>query len=245
MSIRRKKNLARVEREIADIRSGKRLYSFIAERMETYKNYLSIISLIRKDFETLSTRLREFHDSQSHADVPGGMDARHLPIERIILYIDDLDRCQAGKVVDVLQAVHLLLAFDLFVVVVGVDPIWVINLLCEPYRAFVPEDEKEKLRPSALDPIDYLDKIFQIPYSFPRKRGGLDEFMRSLAERRDGPRHIEGTAYLRISPVQMSATGTLIPAGASGATPPPTPDQIPRTEQKPEDESPKNRGHMN
>ena len=43
------------------------------------------------------------------------------PIERIVLYIDDLDRCPPERVVEVLQAVHLLLAFELFVVVVAVD----------------------------------------------------------------------------------------------------------------------------
>ena len=46
------------------------------------------------------------------------------PIERIILYIDDLDRCPPKRVVEVLEAVHLLLAFDLFVVVVAVDARW-------------------------------------------------------------------------------------------------------------------------
>lgn len=47
------------------------------------------------------------------------------PVERIVLYIDDLDRCPPKRVVEVLEAVHLLLAFPLFVVVVGVDVRWV------------------------------------------------------------------------------------------------------------------------
>ncbi len=46
-------------------------------------------------------------------------DARLPRIDRIVLYIDDLDRCPEVKVVEVLQAVHLLLAYPLFVVVVG------------------------------------------------------------------------------------------------------------------------------
>ena len=32
-------------------------------------------------------------------------------LERIILYIDDLDRCSDDKVMEVLEAVHLLMAF--------------------------------------------------------------------------------------------------------------------------------------
>ncbi len=59
-----------------------------------------------------------------------GTDTARLPrIDRIVLYIDDLDRCPEDKVVDVLQAVHLLLAFPLFVVVVGVDSRWLLHSL--------------------------------------------------------------------------------------------------------------------
>ena len=47
------------------------------------------------------------------------------PLERIILYIDDLDRCPEERVVEVLEAVNLLMAFPLFIVIVGVDPRWV------------------------------------------------------------------------------------------------------------------------
>ena len=58
---------------------------------------------------------------------------RPKPIDRIVLYIDDLDRCSPRQVVDVLQAVHLLLALDLFVVVVGVDPRWLLHALRSEY----------------------------------------------------------------------------------------------------------------
>ena len=61
-------------------------------------------------------------------------DARLPRINRIVLYIDDLDRCPERKVVDVLQAVHLLLAYPLFVVVVGVDPRWLLHSLEEHSR---------------------------------------------------------------------------------------------------------------
>lgn len=57
-------------------------------------------------------------------------------IDRIVLYIDDLDRCPEETVVKVLQAVHLLLAFPLFVVVVGVDPRWLLYSLKRSSKAF-------------------------------------------------------------------------------------------------------------
>lgn len=67
-------------------------------------------------------------------------DAESLRLfERIILYIDDLDRCPPEKVVEVLQAIHLLLCFPLFVVVVAVDARWVSRSLKEVYPELLAE----------------------------------------------------------------------------------------------------------
>ena len=95
------------------------------------------------------------------------------PFRRVILYVDDLDRCPADKVVEVLQAIHLLLYFKLFVVVVAVDARWVSRSLREEYPSLL--DETVMLG-DAVDggdvthergtasSHDYLEKIFQLPY---------------------------------------------------------------------------------
>lgn len=83
--------------------------------------------------------------------------------KRIVLYIDDLDRCPPDKVVEVLQAVHMLLAFPLFVVFVAVDIRWVAGAL-ENHFVSMFEGSSETGRPIATD---YLEKIFQIPYWLP------------------------------------------------------------------------------
>jgi hypothetical protein len=89
-------------------------------------------------------------------------------LERIVLYIDDLDRCPPQRVVDVLAAVHLMLALPLFVVVVAVDPRWLLASLRHYYRELFTETNTAGL-PRADDglagPLDYLDKIFQIPFA--------------------------------------------------------------------------------
>jgi hypothetical protein len=90
---------------------------------------------------------------------------------RIILYIDDLDRCPAEKVVEVLQAIHLLLYFPLFVVVVAVDARWVSRSLRERYPQLLSENITDSRRDpellTAATSHDYLEKIFQIPYWVP------------------------------------------------------------------------------
>ena len=96
-----------------------------------------------------------------------------LGINRIVLFIDDLDRCSPARVVEVLQAIHLLLAFPLFVVVVGVDSRWVEHSLAVQYpellkRARTAGENGVKSDLAAEEPparpSDYLEKIFQIPY---------------------------------------------------------------------------------
>jgi len=93
-------------------------------------------------------------------------------IDRIVLYIDDLDRCPPKQVVDVLQAIHLLLAFELFVVVVGVDARWIRHALRERYPKMLSEDwdnggapkGRKERAPKFATPRDYIEKIFQVPF---------------------------------------------------------------------------------
>jgi hypothetical protein len=99
-------------------------------------------------------------------------------IDRIILYVDDLDRCPEEKVVDVLQAVHLLLAFKLFVVVVGVDPRWLLHSLTQHSSAFRDADSASEWKST---PLNYLEKIFQIPFTLrPMEKTGFGKLLDSL-----------------------------------------------------------------
>ncbi|KPJ94137.1 MAG: hypothetical protein AMJ53_05880 [Gammaproteobacteria bacterium SG8_11] len=98
--------------------------------------------------------------------------------QRIILYIDDLDRCPPDKVVEVLQACHLLLCFPLFIVVVAVDARWVSKALSVHYKELLQETGAEQKATNgegfvegAAQPRDYLEKIFQIPYWVRRMHG--------------------------------------------------------------------------
>jgi hypothetical protein len=78
-------------------------------------------------------------------------------INRIVLYIDDLDRCAQEKVIEVLQAVHLLLALPLFTVVVAVDSRWMSRSLAVGFPGLLSGEY-------GATPYDYLEKIFQIPF---------------------------------------------------------------------------------
>jgi len=136
------------------------LYGFIEKRCksEDYRKHLGIVSVIRDDFDTLS-KYFVGHREETQAF----RDKFDKPLERIILYIDDLDRCPEERVVEVLEAVNLLMAFPLFIVVVGVDPRWVKNALLKKYHVQFSKDTKIE-QYEKIEASDYLEKIFQVPF---------------------------------------------------------------------------------
>lgn len=164
--------IAALERELATTDANQLLAEFIKSRVdaEDYRKHLGTVALVRRDFE----RLSDLFHSQRADEERGTERVDDTTVNRIVLYIDDLDRCPPEKVVDVLQAIHLLLAFPIFVVVVAVDSRWISRSLEQCYSWLVPEIEDalgeapdgENLSRigSGATAHDYLEKIFQIPF---------------------------------------------------------------------------------
>jgi hypothetical protein len=194
--------------QLEKMRADRRLADYIRQRHQStdYTQHLGIISRVRADFRHLSILLRE---AREESDADAKMKERQKekdnerqrdkkpplfpPIDRIVLYIDDLDRCPEKNVVEVLQAVHLLLAFPLFVVIVGVDPRWLLHSLQQYSKAFQSDEtvdgtgkllgEESHWRST---PLNYLEKIFQIPFSLrPLDRQGFGRIVDALATRED------------------------------------------------------------
>jgi hypothetical protein len=212
--------VTQLERQLDNLRADRQMAVFIRERHESsdYINQLGTIARARNDFEKLSVLLAQVREQTlaeadsavqtkgSQAEVgrdgaaANGKQAEKLllpRIDRIILYIDDLDRCPEAKVVDVLQAVHLLLAFPLFVVVVGVDPRWLLHSLKQHSKVFQGEQENgegasdEESRHWQSTPLNYLEKIFQIPFTLlPMAYEGFGEFIEDLAKPTEEPRPV-------------------------------------------------------
>lgn len=161
--------VAELEQRIREIDEGRSLSKFLYDRVHggDYERHLGLISVIRRDFEKLERLLRDSSDLKT--------------VDRIVLYVDDLDRCPSDKVVDVLQAVHLLLAVPLFVVVVGVDSRWLLHSLQKQFTGFSqpPSDSPDAQWVST--PQAYLEKIFQIPFAVRRmNQSGYKQLMGAL-----------------------------------------------------------------
>lgn len=217
---------AEVERAARAVEEGtaiRRIARLIQERIDgrEYSKHLGIVSTIRKDFERLAqllARSRTQEDRNALEAAVAEIEAPPLPvIDRIVLYVDDLDRCPADKVVAMLEAIHLLLAIDLFVVVVGVDIRWAAQSLLDRYPNHLrsvsfgstPDATQHAESASALD---YLEKIFQVPFWLPpMEAAASQELIRALVP-------VEATSGATPTPGEASKSKTAQPVGTSGST---------------------------
>lgn len=158
----------RLERQIRQLTAAGRLADLAKDRdtSGSYREHLGLMTQIRLDFEAMAEILLGEQDLAVE-DAVGDT----LPkIDRIVIYIDDLDRCPPRRVVEVLEAVHLLLAVRLFVVVVAVDPRWLLRSLEAHYRELFDVTTATTAADSdtwASTPAQYLEKIFQIVLTLP------------------------------------------------------------------------------
>ena len=170
-----------LEDQLFEIQRSRTLGYFVAERMRTddYRRHQGLMSVVRRDFDGLVQRLKD------------GQAAGTARIDRIVLYIDDLDRCPPNVVLDVLQAVHLLLAYELFVVVVSVEPQWLLRSLESKFEHL----KKEDAAASGATAQDYLEKIFQVPFTVrPMTERAFGRMMQRLlapGEREPERSHVE------------------------------------------------------
>ncbi|TAV88640.1 hypothetical protein ELH93_05030 [Rhizobium leguminosarum] len=154
---------------------------------------IGLISRVRRLFQAVD-QIVQTEKSKSESD-PDPQKRRDPDVpDRIIIYIDDLDRCTPPQVYAVLQAIHLLLAFRLFVVVVGVDVGWIEEALAHELRPSL-----KGFSVSSADPAEtldvrklanrYMEKIFQLPFwlrplSPEGDNGGAyGNFVRSMLEK--------------------------------------------------------------
>ncbi|WP_147063445.1 KAP family P-loop NTPase fold protein [Knoellia locipacati] len=174
------------------------LYGFVSDRSAAaeYRQHLGMAPMIRDDLAKL-------------ASLAEGSNGTH-GIERIVIFIDDLDRCPAKEVIRVLEAVNLLFGFELFVVVVAVDSRWLIRSLDGQFsEAF------DKGDPEAPTPQNYLEKIIQIPFWVqPMDSGGFGKLVTSLAGEVDAsPRRVAPEVSGGSGSADGDGHGAALPSG--------------------------------
>jgi hypothetical protein len=143
------------------------------------RQQLGVVTEIRLAFERLSKMIDE---GRAAGRQTAGERGNGLPIDRVIIYVDDLDRCPHDVVVRVLETIKVLLDLRHFVVVVGVDSRWLFRSIQVHFSKLLhPEAGSDDDAVWAATPQNYLEKIFQ--YSIvlrPIDAAGFERLIGSL-----------------------------------------------------------------
>ena len=122
---------------------GKEIYkAFVKEGKVEDKNATNAVAEFRKDFSEL-------------------LEATNF--KRLVVIIDDLDRCSPERIIENLEAIKLFLNVPKTAFIIGADPRIVKYAIEYKYK-----NNKEIEEDNNRIVIDYLEKLIQLPYSLPR-----------------------------------------------------------------------------
>ncbi|NUM44892.1 MAG: SUMF1/EgtB/PvdO family nonheme iron enzyme [Anaerolineales bacterium] len=103
---------------------------------------------------------------------------------RLVVFIDDLDRCLPEKAVEVLEAIKLFLDVEGCAFVLGLDHEVIARGIEIKYKelGFDPKTEADRQR-FAIDGTRYLEKIIQLPFQIPPiERTEMQDFVTGLVQ---------------------------------------------------------------
>ncbi len=87
-------------------------------------------------------------------------------IDKLVIIIDDLDRCLPDRIIDNLEAIKLFLNVKNTAFVIGADPRIVRHAIEYRYKDKIIDTNAENTNDRIVN--DYLEKLIQIPYSLPK-----------------------------------------------------------------------------
>ncbi|MDP9318332.1 MAG: P-loop NTPase fold protein [Actinomycetota bacterium] len=125
-----------------------------------FREQLTLVSHAHDLFQALDQRVQKtltaLRSQAAEPPLAASVDSSKTSLERVVVIIDDLDRCPPTKVVDVLEAIHLMFDFQTFVVVLAVDTRWLEQSLRIRHRELLGAEH-------TATPQDYLEKVVQVP----------------------------------------------------------------------------------
>ena len=118
-------------------------------------------SIIKKDEADEITMVREFRD-----DFKKMLDKSK--IEKLVVIIDDLDRCTPDRLIENLEAIKLFLNVGKTAFVIGADPRIVRHAIELRYKTDGIENSSDVESRNERIVSDYLEKLIQVPYYLPK-----------------------------------------------------------------------------
>jgi hypothetical protein len=127
---------------------------------------------------------------------------------RIVVFVDDLDRCLPAGAIEVMESMKLFFDLPGFIFVVALDSRvieWCIDSRYSRERGSEPATGSE----FEIRGVDYLHKIFQVPFTLPPVPiGRIDEFLNSMVHDNDLSQQQAGDLRSRVAAhLQFLASG--------------------------------------
>lgn len=158
------------------VREGKTLAQDVKDVLKRLKDGASVLKLakfIGKTAITLTPDIQGFLDcfndeSEKVVDTMATFETdfenylEKLHVKRVVVFIDDLDRCQSAKIVETFETIKLFLNIPECTFVLGADDTKIRQAIIETYRVGDQTD-------TAFSD-DYLEKIIQLPFRIPEQR---------------------------------------------------------------------------
>ncbi|SNV51155.1 Predicted P-loop ATPase [Chryseobacterium taklimakanense] len=123
-------------------KEGQETFKAFFKSQEEDKKTINAVAEFRKDFSEL-------------------LEATNF--KRLVVIIDDLDRCSPERIIENLEAIKLFVNVSKTAFVIGADPRIVKYAIEHKYK-----NDKEIEEDNSRIVIDYLEKLIQLPYSLPR-----------------------------------------------------------------------------
>jgi len=102
--------------------------------------------------------------------------------KRLVVFVDDLDRCLPDKAIQVLEAIKLFLDVENCVFVLGIDQDVITRGIEMKYKEFKDQKSVDGQPGFTIEGINYLEKIIQLPFQIPPiAPSGMEKFIRSLS----------------------------------------------------------------
>ncbi len=109
--------------------------------------------------------------------------------KRLVVFVDDLDRCLPEKAIEVLEAIKLFLDVPGCFFVLGLDEKVIARGIEVKYRDFLMVENPERRKRIPIDGIRYLEKIIQLPFLLPPiEAEDMEGFVRKLVPDFPDPR---------------------------------------------------------
>lgn len=133
----------------------------LAEKLSGDKAEDFLKDIIKKNDAEETTLIREFRD-----DFKAMIDKSE--IKKLVVIIDDLDRCTQDRIIENLEAIKLFLNVEKTAFVIGADPRIVRHAIEYRYKTDGIENANDPDSRNKRIVSDYLEKLIQVPYNLPK-----------------------------------------------------------------------------